>query len=459
MCKKNTTKMIQQPTSILIIALLTFSTMYLSPDVQGRPQQQNGTVSTLMPQTAEIPIVRTVSMNIHYQIDNVALQDLERVELWYGRGLAGPWERSDSDLDKTSPVRFLAPAEGIFRFLIIATDRWGRRSCQSQGVQHSVVSNGTLEGIPPHLVVFIDYTSPILSLFSPRGELLDYNQSELEFRWASFDSNLTDRPVQLFIQQSNSTQWTPISGPLEASGDFTWKIPAEIQGSIRAKAVLSDRAGNSVDDYSGVIHLTQNRNLNTIPETKRVIRKIKIDEPNTIKPDVIVKTNGNPPETPTIPVLSGPEIRKKTAQHILRGNLHLERREWLEAITAFEQALNTDPGSIEARANLANVLLLNSQFDQAQLHFGLCLDLDDSFTSAWYGLAQAQIAQKNYLEAKISLDKLLQMDPKDFQSWYLHGNVAEKLGLIDIARSSWEQAAQDISPVRDLAREALNRIS
>jgi len=446
-----TTNKFQHLMIILITALLILLCNHIAANAQGQLQQQTGTIPSNQTQTAEIPIVRTVSMNIHYRIENVTLQDLERVELWYGRGLAGTWELTEIDQDKISPVRFVAPAEGIFRFLIIATDRWGRRSCHTQGVQRSVVSNGAPEGIPPHLVVFIDYTSPILSLHSPRGELVDYHQSELEFRWASFDSNLTDRPVQLFLQQPGSTEWTPISGPLQARGEFSWKIPAQINGAIRAKAVLTDRAGNSDVRYSGVIHLSQNRSINTIPETK-------IAEPNTINPNVIVKTNNTQPETPPIPALSSQEIRKRTAQHILRGNLHVERREWPEAVKAFEQALNTDPGSIEARSNLARVLLQTGQFDQAQLHYGLCLDLDKTFASAWYGLAQAQIALKKYLEAKKTLDILLQMDPKDFQSWYLHGNVAEKLGLIDIAKSSWEKAAQDISPVRDLALEALRRI-
>jgi len=443
----------------LITALFILLTIHLCLNAQGPLQPQTGIIPpSQQTQTAEIPIVRTISMNIHYQIENVSPQDLERVELWYGRGLAGAWELSDFDQDKISPVRFVAPAEGIFRFLIIATDRWGRRSCHSQGVHQSVVSNGVPEGIPPHLVVYIDYTSPILSLYSPRGELVDYQLSELDFRWASFDSNLTDRPVQLFIQQSNASEWTPISGSLEASGKFSWKIPTDIKGAIRAKAVLTDRAGNSDIRYSGVIHLSENRSVNTFPPSKTVIPETKIAEPNTVNPDVLVKTNDNQPQTSALPVLSGQEIRKRTAQYILRGNLHVERREWPEAIKAYEQALNTDPGSIEARSNLARVLLQTGEFDQAQLQYGLCLDLDETFTSAWYGLAQAQIARKKYQEAKISLDKLLQLDSKDYQSWYLHGNVAEKLGLIDIARSSWEKAAQDTSPVRDLALEALIRL-
>lgn len=440
-----------------IIQLLILINIFLCPNIHAQIQQQTDAIPSHQTQTAEIPIIRTVSMNIHYQIENVNPPDLERVELWYGRGLAGAWELSDFDQDKISPVRFVAPAEGIFRFLVIAIDRWGRRSCQSQGIQRSVVANGVPEGIPPHLVVYIDYTSPRLYLYSPRGELTDYTQSELQFRWTGFDSNLTDRPVQLFIQQSQSTEWMPISGPLEADGDYSWKIPTDLKGPIRAQAVLTDRAGNTDIQYSGVIHLSENRSPNIISKSKTGPPETKIAEPNTINPNLTINTKDNQPETSAIPALSSQEIRKRTAQYILRGNLHVERREWPEAITAYEQALDTDPGSVEARSNLAGVLLQTGVFDQAQLHYGLCLDLDDTFTSAWYGLAQAQIALKKYPDAIKSLEKLLQNDPNDFQSWYLHGNVAEQLGLIDIARSSWQKAASDISPVRDLALEALRR--
>ena len=117
----------------------------------------------------------------------------------------------------------------------------------------------------------------------------------------------------------------------------------------------------------------------------------------------------------------------------------------------------SDARSIEARINLANVLFRQGRFERTQRQYERCLEIDPSFQAAWYGLAQAQIAQEQYLEAQRSLVQLLELDDEDWQGWLLYGNVSEKLGQRERARESWQKAAHKLSPVKGLAEEALER--
>ena len=53
---------------------------------------------------------------------------------------------------------------------------------------------------------------------------------------------------------------------------------------------------------------------------------------------------------------------------------------------------------------------------------------------------------------------MLELDDEDWQGWLLHGNVSERLRQFDVARSSWHKAADEASPVKELALEALKRV-
>lgn len=126
--------------------------------LSGNSEANTGSPVELNP---DWPIIHTPSMKIGYELNSFNINDLERIELWCARGLSGRWQFYDYDQDRTSPVTFTAPAEGIYRFLVVAVDRWGRKSCQTNQ-NHDDVSSHTLpDDLPAHLTVFIDYSGKI----------------------------------------------------------------------------------------------------------------------------------------------------------------------------------------------------------------------------------------------------------------------------------------------------------
>jgi len=133
-----------------------------------------------------LPVVRSRTMNINYQI-NIGPVHLSRVELWYSHETrektAEPWQLYNYDLDKISPIRFVAPGEGVFRFLIVAVDQRGQTSCRTDGGGMDV-ANISAE-VKAQQTVFIDYTPPQLFLKSPRGEVANI-QNEIRGKAESY---------------------------------------------------------------------------------------------------------------------------------------------------------------------------------------------------------------------------------------------------------------------------------
>ena len=108
--------------------------------------------------------------------------------------------------------------------------------------------------------------------------------------------------------------------------------------------------------------------------------------------------------------------------------------------------------------NLGRAYNQMGNLEKAQQQYELCVQGDPKYQTAWFSLAQTQIALENYGGAQETLGKLLELDKEDWQVWLMYGNVSEQLGQMDMARSSWEKAAHESSPVRELALEALDRI-
>lgn len=404
------------------------------------------------------PIIRSRSMSIAYQISATARQHLARVELWTARGERGTWQLYDYDRDRVSPMDFIAPSEGVYRFLVVAVDRWGRRSFQ---VGNKMTSYQSSSPVPPaHIqaqqVVYIDYTAPKLYLYSPRGEMENYRRNSVSVRWQGFDTSLDPKPVRLFYSQGNSDEWVSISESLSANGEFDWKIPARLRGAIRIHAVLTDMAGNEDVQDSGLIHLAEPFSL-----TSKQDRFLSDSE----KPFVyhfIDPTIENDPRMKAQSFVDLPsEARRIQAQQSFRrGKLHSQRFEWKEAIGAYQKTLLIDPTALEAKVNLANAYFRTGKFENALEYFEKVLQEDPSRNNALFGLAQTQRALNQHDKALATLDVLLKQDRRDFQAWRMHAETAEKMGQFDVAQNSWQHAVDSpFEPIRRLAQEKLETIN
>lgn len=395
-------------------------------------------------------LVRTQALNINYKIVDVAPEDLARVELWYARGYSGFWQLYDYDEDRVSPIRFVAPEEGIYRFFVVAVDRWGRRSEPFSQSDRTLRTAAIPLEVPGQQVVFIDYTPPQFYLYSPRGEVAEYRDHQITFRWAGFDSHLDTNCVAIFYRPCDSDAWTQVSPPLPATGDFTWNLPQQLDGPVMVKAVITDRAGNWKEELCGPINLTDKVGITKTTQ-----------QPSASLTQLAVATKPNAALSEISPLTSSPEAtlrNEKTMDAFRRGNIYSQQTNWRQAANAYQEAVDYSPELIEARVNLANVLYRLGEFDRARENFELCLQKQPRRSTALFGLAQTQIALKQFEAAQQSLQKITEQDPKDWQVWLLLGDVYAKSGQDSAAQTAWEQAAEgDLPSITRLANERLNR--
>jgi TPR repeat/Tetratricopeptide repeat len=421
-----------------------------------------------------LPVVRSRTMNIDYEV-NIEPAFLSRIELWYsrgtGEGAAEPWQLYNYDIDKVSPAGFVATGEGVFRFLIVAVDQRGQASCRTDGNGMGMV-NISAE-VRAQQTVFVDYTPPQLFLRSPRGKVEQEHNQALKISWVGFDTHLSDYPVQLFYgrQVDGNEIFTPIDKPLSATGEYLWRIPDQISGYVTIKVVLTDIAGNIDTKSSGWINiiksgsaaqplnrdtnldLNTNTNLNKKPEPDKKASK----EPDKkVSKGVSGDSSKVISETDAKAANIRTELRRKAESYYIRGSLYRQRHEWSKAAQAYNKALAIDEQYLEARLRLGDVFYNMNRFDQARRQFELCLKLRDDSQAALFGLAQSQMALKQFRQAGTSLEKLLKADNRDAQAWLMRGDAAQQLGQKEIAVSSWQQAGRIGSPM--ISRTAQERI-
>lgn len=398
-----------------------------------------------------LPKIRTANMNINYHIFTANGQTPMRVELWYARGWGAALQLYDYDTDCVSPIPFIAQGEGVYRFLVVAVDRWGQRSYNEAG---SLQAGAVSPEIPSQQVVLVDYTPPRLYLQYPRANIPEYRDRRLPIRWVGFDSHLDARPVKLYCQRQGSEHWVEISGPQPARNEFIWEIPERVNGPVIIKAVITDRAGNQQEQTSGVIQIRKDFSMTdygdptiSVEALTPVYKKTRTD---------LNQYNGNISNDGSFTRMDRQENAKL---YFHRGNVYSQRLEWEQAARAFRKVLEYDPKSVSARVNLANALFRMGQFQQAQAEYSRCLQENQHQESALFGLAQTQIRLQQYEKAQKTLANLLQQDRQDWQAWLMHGNVSAQLGHQDAAVSSWQQACHDMSPVRKLAMDQLLKIN
>lgn len=399
-------------------------------------------------------VVRSPRMNINYDIDPRAAGNVARVEMWYARGEEGPWQLAGYDEDNVSPVQFVAPAEGLYRLMVVVVDRWGRRSCDEDGWVPTA-ANTIPADAPAHVAVMVDHTPPQLMLMSDRMAAAD-DSRQLRLRWAGFDTNLDTRPLYLFYQQGDGAKWRPIAQAQPAVGEFMWQVPETVGGEVVVKAVLADRAGNRDSQLTESIALgasTQRPGIDAptmLPEVTVALAPNNTEEPFE-RATPALAARRNPPDN-----LRRTDRKQVAEQYFARAEAYRKQGEWAKASRAYEESLQYDPGRCEARVNLANSLYSLGELQQAQKHYEITLQTDPMRTTALFGLGHTYMGLGKHAEAELRFEQLVRSSPRDWQAWLGHGDAAAGLGKMDVARSSWTRAAKtDLKSIREQAYDRL----
>ncbi len=113
--------------------------------------------------------------------------------------------------------------------------------------------------------------------------------------------------------------------------------------------------------------------------------------------------------------------------------------EWFAAERLYRRCSDLDRNDPIIPFNLANVMREEDRSSEARLQLQRAMQIDSKFAEAWYNLADlAQIAE-DYAQAKTYLLRALKVDTDYADALYNLGHVHYKLGELEDAGRSWER--------------------
>lgn len=113
----------------------------------------------------------------------------------------------------------------------------------------------------------------------------------------------------------------------------------------------------------------------------------------------------------------------------LVGNLLASSRQirhWRNSQTIFEHAIAVDPTNVVARVMLANTLLAQERFADAQVHFEKALEANPNFPEVHFNLGNLFVQANRVPEAIAAYEKALELNPTYPEA---HANLGVALGM------------------------------
>jgi Tfp pilus assembly protein PilF len=135
------------------------------------------------------------------------------------------------DLDK--PFEFTAEAEGRYGFFVTLLDQKGNYDEMPS------------ENTAPQVTVLVDWTAPEVALSSPAGGDVVGGPAPVAIKWTATDSFLAESPVTLEYTADGGKTWQKIAGGIENSGDYSWTLPAGLNGRILIRVTAVDEVGHT----------------------------------------------------------------------------------------------------------------------------------------------------------------------------------------------------------------------
>ena len=138
---------------------------------------------------------------------------------------------------------------------------------------------------------------------------------------------------------------------------------------------------------------------------------------------------------------------------LLRGKALSESGQHEEAVRAFQQAIQKDPGSEDAYLGLGNSHYELESYEAAADAFRYVLKTNPNNSTALFYLGLSLVQQKKYAESIPYFEKAGALDP-DFKqlSLFYVGRAHSELGDLEEASDTWRQAIK-VNPSTDIARK------
>jgi tetratricopeptide (TPR) repeat protein len=133
--------------------------------------------------------------------------------------------------------------------------------------------------------------------------------------------------------------------------------------------------------------------------------------------------------------------------HYNLGLLHLNRKEYEEARTRFQRAVEIDPDEVDSYYQLGRIARTEGRLPEAIGHFGEVVARDDAHAQheVWREIGATYLAAGQFTDAQDALRRFLDKRPSDPEALYLMGRASAGLGR---AREAVEWMTACVEAVR-----------
>ena len=183
------------------------------------------------PPTRKHRVVNSNTFRINYKLDGIGPSGVSRIEFFITENDGIKWWKYGDDQDRQAPFQIQVPHDGVYGFAIRASSGAG------------LAGKAPSPGEKPEVVVEVDTTRPFVQL-NPFDPNTAPGKRILEISWTVSDTNLAQRPVGLYFARQKQGPWESISGWVENSGQYTWKIGPEVPTNVFLRIAARDTAGN-----------------------------------------------------------------------------------------------------------------------------------------------------------------------------------------------------------------------
>ena len=125
--------------------------------------------------------------------------------------------------------------------------------------------------------------------------------------------------------------------------------------------------------------------------------------------------------------------------HYQLGLIHLERRQYAEAIKRFKRAVEIDPSELEAHFQLGRIARTQGRLEDEQV---VQRDQYHAQNEIWREVGTTHLVAGRYNEARGALERYTERRPYDPEGLYHLGEVMVKLGEVQLAREAFERCVE-----------------
>jgi hypothetical protein len=176
-------------------------------------------------------------------------EEIPRVAVWYTDNNGFEWKKAGYFGQSQSYFWFDAPSDGDYGVRFVGP---GQEPAEIPVAE-------------PVRVYHIDTAPPAVELIVDPNQAWYRPGQSIALHWKAQDAHLVEQPVEIGVAtdfSSDQPSWTVLQKDLDASGSYTYTIPADASGrGLTFRASARDRAGNLGLGFSHLIQVQDEPNI------------------------------------------------------------------------------------------------------------------------------------------------------------------------------------------------------